>query len=80
MKHAYNIWNIGSGKGYSIKELIEILEKITQESIKINYLEARKGESPILIANMEKTKKDLDFSSLIPLSETLKNIVKIFLK
>ena len=78
--NTYNIWNIGSGKGYSIKELIEILEKITQESIKINYLEARKGESPILIANMEKTKKDLDFSSLIPLSETLKNIVKIFLK
>ncbi len=78
--NTYNIWNIGSGKGYSIKELIEILEKITQESIKINYLEARKGESPILIANMEKTKKDLDFSSLIPLSETLKNVVKLFLK
>ena len=36
--------------------------------------------NPILIANMEKTKKDLDLSSLIPLSETLKNVVKLFLK
>ena len=78
--NTYNIWNVGSGKGTSVKELVEMLEQITKKSIKINCLEARKGESLTLIADMKKTKKDLYISSLIPLSETLKNVVKLFLK
>ena len=33
-----------------------------------------------IFEDMKKTKKDLYISSLIPLSETLKNVVKLFLK
>ncbi len=52
-----NIFNCGYGRGYSVKEVIETLNKILKKKLKTKIGPRRKGDSKILIANSNKFKK-----------------------
>lgn len=56
-----NIFNLGTGQGYSVKEIIDAAEKITQKSIKFEIVQKRLGDASILIASNENAKKFLDW-------------------
>ncbi len=62
-KPAVNIYNLGTGKGYSVIELIKAFEKASNK--KINYIigNRRAGDLPIVYANTKKAEKDLDFKA-----------------
>ena len=49
-----NIFNLGSGKGFSVKEMIEAAKKVTGKDIKIEMGERRAGDPAKLIASAEK--------------------------
>lgn len=53
------IYNLGSGKGYSVKEIIKTVEKVTGKKVKTKIEKEREGDPPILIADYEKIKKEL---------------------
>mgnify|MGYP001573795787 FL=1 len=57
------IYNVGSGKGYSNKEIVEATANIIGRKIKIKYIKPRKGDPPILVANPTKIKNELGFQS-----------------
>ena len=48
------IFNVGTGKGTSVKELITAVEQATNTKIKIINAPARPGDSPILVADSHK--------------------------
>lgn len=48
------IYNIGSGIGYSINEIITVLRKCVVKDFEVEYLEARKVDVPTLILNVDK--------------------------
>ena len=54
-----NIFNLGNGRGFSVKEMIEAAEKVTGQSIKREIGERRAGDPAKLIASSEKAKKIL---------------------
>ena len=54
-----NIFNLGNGQGFSVKEMIETAEKVTGQSIKREMGERRAGDPAQLIASSEKAKKIL---------------------
>ena len=54
-----DVFNLGNGKGFSVKEIIHAAEKVTGKSIPINYEPRRAGDPPILVANATKAKKIL---------------------
>ncbi len=58
-----NIYNIGTGKGFSVLELIHSFEKVSGK--KVNYVigERRDGDLPIVYANPEKAFKELNFKA-----------------
>lgn len=58
------IYNLGNGKGHSIKEVIQSIEKITAIKVKTVEGERRPGDPPILIANSTKAQKELDWRPL----------------
>ena len=66
-------YNIGSGKGYSVLEIINGIEKVTRVKLKIIYKKKRKGDPPILVADCKKIFKDLRWKP------KYKNIDKILL-
>lgn len=57
------IYNLGTGKGFSVLEIINAAEKAT--GIKLNYQigERRPGDPPILIADSQKAQKELDWKA-----------------
>ena len=54
-------YNIGSGKGYSVLEIIKGIEKITKKKLKIIFKKARRGDPPILVANCSKIVRELNW-------------------
>lgn len=49
-----DIFNIGSGIGYSINEIIDVLRKCIDKDFEVEYLEGRKVDVPNLVLNVEK--------------------------
>ena len=52
-------YNLGSEKGYSVKEVIDVCRKVTGHKIPEVKSNRRPGDPPVLIASSEKIKKEL---------------------
>lgn len=57
--HCCDTFNIGTGIGYSVKELITMVEQVCQQPIKIIYQQRRPGDAHQLLANPMKAKNIL---------------------
>lgn len=57
-----DFYNLGIGKGYSVKEIIEVSEKITGKTINKQISERREGDPPILVADNEKAREKLGWN------------------
>ena len=56
-----NYYNLGSSKGYSVKEVIEICRKITGKRITATESPRRAGDPAALVASSDKIQKQLGF-------------------
>lgn len=69
-----NFFNLGTGRGSSVKEIIKISEKITGKHITYKVVEKREGDPPILIASSKKAKIELgwipDYTDISAIIET----------
>jgi UDP-glucose 4-epimerase len=68
-----DIFNLGNGNGYSVKEVIETARKVTGHSILAEVKERRAGDPAILIASSEKAKNILGWK---PQFDSLENIIE----
>ena len=66
------IYNLGSGTGYSVREVIETARQVTGHTIPVNELPRRPGDSARLVASSEKIKRDLGWK---PEHDNLREIV-----
>ena len=57
-----NIFNLGNGQGFSVKEMIETAKKVTGRDIKVEYGARRAGDPAQLIASSEKARKVLGWN------------------
>jgi UDP-glucose 4-epimerase len=46
------IINLGTGKGYSVQEIVNLVKKITGEDVQYKYESRRVGDPPYLFANI----------------------------
>jgi len=53
------IYNLGSGNGYSVREVIETARQVTGHAIPVKELPRRAGDSPRLVTSSEKIKREL---------------------
>jgi UDP-glucose 4-epimerase len=67
------IYNVGTGNGFSNKQVLEMVEKISGKKIKIKTEPRRPGDADTLIADPTKIIQELGFS---PKFSTLENIVE----
>lgn len=66
-------YNLGVGKGYSVKEVIEAVEQITKRTVPVHMVSKREYEASSLMANNEKAKKELQWT---PSTADLLDMVK----
>ena len=67
-----DIFNLGNGNGYSVKEVIDCAEKITGKKIKSEAQGRRAGDPPVLVGDAEKAVSSLGWA---PEFATLEEIV-----
>ncbi len=58
-----NIYNLGTGKGYSVLELIKTFEKVSKIKIKYSITQRRDGDLPICFANVSKIERELGWKA-----------------
>lgn len=66
-------YNVGTGKGFSNKEVVEMIRKVTGINLEVIREKRRAGDVEILIADASKIKKELGFK---PKYSNLETIVK----
>ena len=64
-------YNLGSGEGFSVKEVIEKVKEVTGKDFKVETVEKRAGDPAILVANSEKAKKELGWEPEYSLEEII---------
>jgi len=67
------IYNVGTGNGYSNKEVMEMVRKVSGKELSVEEVQRRPGDANSLIADVAKIKQDLDFA---PKYSSLETIVK----
>ena len=67
-----NYYNAGVGRGYSNKEVIEMVRKVTGLSINVDYGPRREGDADSLYASIDKIKKDFNWSPKYTLEDIIK--------
>ena len=72
------IVNIGSGKNYSVNEIVNLISSLTDKTLKPEYKEDRKGEPQNTLASIEKANSILNWKPKIKLEEGLKKTIEYF--
>ncbi len=72
-KRASNVLNCGYGKGYSVKEVIEEVKRVSGVNFRVDPVGRREGDPPSLVSNPSKIKEILGWK---PQFESLTKMVK----
>jgi len=65
-------FNLGYGKGFSVKEIIEVTKKVSGVDFKVESAERRAGDPAVLIASPDKAKKVLGW---VPKHDKIEDII-----
>jgi UDP-glucose 4-epimerase len=57
-------FNLGTGKGHSVREVVQTASRVTGVTIKIAHAPRREGDPPVLVASAERAKKVLGWQAM----------------
>lgn len=76
-----NVYNLGSGSGYSVREVFDAVRRISGRSFKVTENPRRKGDAPFLVADSSKIKKELLWKPKFPqLEEMVSSALRFYEK
>jgi len=61
--HKSDIYNAGTGKGFSNKQIVDMVEKVTGKKVRIEWAPRRLGDSAQLIADSSKLKREFGWET-----------------
>jgi UDP-glucose 4-epimerase len=56
------VYNLGNGKGFSVKEVIETVKRVSGKKFKVIESGRRPGDTPVLVCNAAKAKNELGWN------------------
>ena len=77
LKNGLKVYNLGTGKGSSILDVIKAFQKQTGISIPFKYTKKRKGDIDISYCNSKKALKELNWKTKYDLAQAMVDIKKI---
>lgn len=69
----FEIFNIGTGIGYSVLDVIASFEKTTKQKLQYSFDNRRSGDVPVLYASTTKANKELGWNSKLTLDDMTKS-------
>lgn len=80
VKKGFSIYNLGTGKGYSVLEIVNTFEKVNQVKIPYKIVERRKGDIAKCYASSKKAKEELDWEALYNLEDMCRDSYQFLIK
>ena len=74
-EHLSGIYNVGSGVGTTLNELLDAIREVSGSPCKINYDTSRKFDVPCNILDIEKIKTDLGWSPSVTLTDGIRKML-----
>jgi len=68
----HNIFNLGSGEGYSLNEILKEMSKVLGKDVIAEYTPGRKVDVPEIYLDIGRIKKELDWKPEVSLAEGIK--------
>jgi len=65
------VFNLGNGKGYSVREVIQAAEAVTGRPVPARVAPRRPGDPPVLLASAEAAQRDLGWQPRFPELEVI---------
>lgn len=65
------LFNIGSGRGLSVNELIEAIRRVVHRQVTVNYKAARPYDVPVNVLDIRRAKEVLDWAPTVEISQGL---------
>lgn len=65
------VFNLGNGNGFSVREVIETAREVTGQKIKVVESDRRLGDPPVLVGSSDKARKILGWSTQYPDLKTI---------
>jgi UDP-glucose 4-epimerase len=59
-------YNLGNGRGYSVREVIAAVKKVSGRDFKVTDADRRPGDPPVLTSDATKAKNELDWRPQLP--------------
>ena len=69
--HPSCVYNIGSGRGYSVREVVEVARRVTEEDIPLELAPRRFGDVARLVADSERIRSELGWQPCYPSLEEM---------
>lgn len=69
----YDVFNVGTGHGNSVFEVIKMAEQVTSKKVNYKTVERRAGDSPILVASVDKVKEKMGWEAKFGLKEIIES-------
>ena len=76
LENSYEVFNIGTGKGVSVAEIVTRFEAATNQKINYRYAERREGDVAAVFADSSLAKKVLGWEAKISLEDSLRSAWK----
>jgi UDP-glucose 4-epimerase len=79
-RDGFNIYNLGSGSGHKVRDVVELIFKLTGKDSGIEDLGERAGDPPQLLADTTRARTELGWEPEVSLEDGLKQTIAAFEK
>lgn len=67
-------WNIGTGNGYSVRQIVDTFEQVTGKQVPFEYMPRREGDIAACWANASKADKELGWTAQYNLQDMISDL------
>ena len=75
-----NVFNLGTGRGHSVLELIEMYQRVNEVNIPYNIVPRRAGDLPVTYADVSKSKRLMGWSAKLTLEDMCRTAHQFMLR
>ena len=65
-EEGFHTFNLGNGAGYTVRQVIEAVERVSGKTVPVTYGDRRAGDAPALVADSAKAKSVLGWRPAMP--------------
>ncbi len=78
MNNGYNVWNLGTGQGHSVLEVVKMFEKVLCKKINYTIVKNREGDLSHFWCSTKKAEKELNWKAKKNLTNMIRDEINFF--